>query len=70
MELLDTGGVTLIEWGDAVAFALPPDFLEVRLEFDDDDDDVRRVDIRAVGRAWASRIDDLQRGCARWSAES
>ncbi|MGI8810353.1 MAG: tRNA (adenosine(37)-N6)-threonylcarbamoyltransferase complex ATPase subunit type 1 TsaE, partial [Acidimicrobiales bacterium] len=31
-EMLDDGGVTLIEWGDVVTPALPPDFLEVRLE--------------------------------------
>jgi tRNA threonylcarbamoyladenosine biosynthesis protein TsaE len=32
-ELVDGGGVTLIEWGDAVRPALPPDYLEVRLAF-------------------------------------
>ena len=30
-ELLDEGGVTLIEWGDAIVPALPADYLEVRL---------------------------------------
>ena len=30
-ELLDEGGVTVIEWGDVVAPALPADFLEVRI---------------------------------------
>ena len=30
-ELLDDGGVTLIEWGDAIVPALPADYLEVRL---------------------------------------
>ena len=38
-ELLDDGGTTLIEWGDAVATALPADYLEVRLTFGDGDDD-------------------------------
>lgn len=32
-ELLDEGGVTLIEWGDVIVPALPSDYLEVRLAF-------------------------------------
>jgi tRNA threonylcarbamoyladenosine biosynthesis protein TsaE len=34
-ELLDDGGVVLIEWGDAILPVLPNDFLEVRLTFGD-----------------------------------
>ena len=49
-----TAAVTLIEWGDAVAPALPADFLEVRLELGDDDDE-RVVGIRAVGPGWSAR---------------
>jgi tRNA A37 threonylcarbamoyladenosine biosynthesis protein TsaE len=32
-ELLDDGGVVLIEWGDAILPVLPNDYLEVRLTF-------------------------------------
>jgi tRNA threonylcarbamoyladenosine biosynthesis protein TsaE len=35
-EMLDEGGVTVIEWGDAVAPALPADYLEIRFTFPDD----------------------------------
>lgn len=35
-ELLDDGGVVLIEWGDAILPVLPNDYLEVRLTFGDD----------------------------------
>lgn len=34
-ELLDDGGVVLIEWGDAILPVLPNDYLEVRLTFGD-----------------------------------
>ena len=34
-EMLDEGGVVLIEWGDAILPVLPHDFLEVRLTFGD-----------------------------------
>ena len=34
-ELLDDGGVVLIEWGDAILPVLPTDYLEVRLTFGD-----------------------------------
>src|SRR5690606_621880 len=30
-ELLDEGGVTLIEWGDTITNALPADFCEIRI---------------------------------------
>jgi len=69
MELLDAGGVTLIEWGDVVAVSLPPDFLEVRLELGDDDDE-RVVRIRAVGAAWSARTAAIRLACGRWVAES
>jgi tRNA threonylcarbamoyladenosine biosynthesis protein TsaE len=65
MELLDGDGVTLIEWGDAVAVALPPDFLELRLDLGEDDDE-RLVSIRAVGTGWSHRTDAIARACERW----
>ncbi|MGH9185815.1 MAG: tRNA (adenosine(37)-N6)-threonylcarbamoyltransferase complex ATPase subunit type 1 TsaE [Acidimicrobiales bacterium] len=56
-ELLDEGAVTVIEWGDAIAAALPPDYLEIKFAFDDDDasDDNRALTLRAVGSRWAAR---------------
>ena len=65
-ELLDDGGVTLVEWGDAVTPALPADFLEVRLEATGGPDD-RLVTIRSVGPAWPPRADALRRAVARWT---
>ncbi len=36
-ELLDDGSVTVIEWGDTIAPALPHDYLEVHLRFEEPD---------------------------------
>lgn len=53
-ELLDGGGVVLIEWGDAVAPALPNDYLEVSMRYGDADDD-RHLQLRCVGGRWSAR---------------
>lgn len=66
-EMLDDGGVTVIEWGDVVAPALPADFLEVSLATDDGEDDERLVTIRWVGRRWAPRAAALQRAVEAWA---
>ena len=65
-ELLDDGGVPLIEWGDAVTPALPADFLEVRLEAPGGPDD-RLLTIRSVGPGWPPRADALRRAMAPWT---
>jgi tRNA threonylcarbamoyladenosine biosynthesis protein TsaE len=65
-ELLDGGGVTLIEWGDVVRPALPADYLEVVLAFGDTDDD-RTVDVRVVGPAWSARHKAVLRALEPWT---
>jgi tRNA threonylcarbamoyladenosine biosynthesis protein TsaE len=67
-ELIDAGGVTLIEWGEAVAPLLPPAFLEVNLELGSADDE-RRIELRAVGPGWSDRLPALTRACERWLEE-
>ena len=57
-ELIDSRGVTVIEWGDAILAALPPDYLEVRLEHGDEPDD-RTIGVRAVGARWPARLPAL-----------
>jgi len=56
--LIESGGVVLIEWGDAILPMLPQDFLEVRFTFGDGDDD-RSISLRPVGDRWLSRRDTL-----------
>ena len=53
-ELLDSPSVTLIEWGDAIIPALPAEYLEVRVEYGDDDDE-RVIGLRPVGKPWLRR---------------
>jgi len=68
-EIVDAGGVTVVEWGDVVTPALPADFLEVRLEQGDADDD-RRVVLDAVGPAWAPRMDALATVAGSWAVDA
>ncbi|HET8620846.1 MAG TPA: tRNA (adenosine(37)-N6)-threonylcarbamoyltransferase complex ATPase subunit type 1 TsaE [Acidimicrobiales bacterium] len=64
-ELLDDGGVVLVEWGDAILPVLPSDYLEVRLTFGAGDDD-RHVRLRSVGPSWARRQVSLLHAVAPW----
>ena len=65
-ELLDEGGVTLIEWGDVIAPTLPADFLEVRLRFGEGDDD-RIIEVVAVGPRWNARTRALSQALSAWT---
>jgi tRNA threonylcarbamoyladenosine biosynthesis protein TsaE len=72
-EIVDLGlpemledGVTLVEWGDVIAQALPPDFLEVRLELGDGDDD-RKIFVRIAGPSWSARMPALTTSLGRWA---
>ena len=69
-ELLDDGGVVLIEWGDAILPVLPNDYLEVRLVFPqvgDSGDDDRRIVLRAVGPSWGRRQVSLLHAITPWA---
>lgn len=66
-EMLDEGGVVLVEWGDAITPVLPHDLLEVRLTFGPGDDD-REVAVRTVGPSWANRHDPLAGVLSPWMA--
>jgi tRNA threonylcarbamoyladenosine biosynthesis protein TsaE len=66
-EMLDDGGVVLIEWGDAILPVLPHDFLEVRITFGAGDDD-RELAFHPVGPTWAPRSDALAGVLSPWEA--
>jgi len=53
-EMLDEGGVTVIEWGDAIVGALPADYLLIRLTYGDGVDD-RDLELELVGSRWSAR---------------
>lgn len=67
-ELLDEGGVALIEWGDMAAPTLPADFLEIRIDYGAGEDD-RRFALRVVGPSWSPRLVALHAALARWCVE-
>lgn len=64
-ELIDAGGVVLIEWGDAIAPALPNDYLQIALRYGADDDD-RHLHIECVGRRWMARERSLREALIDW----
>lgn len=53
-ERADLGAVVLVEWGEVAGDVLG-DHLIVELEPDDDDEDLRRITVSAVGHSWDSR---------------
>ncbi len=64
-ELLDSGSLTLIEWGDNIRPVLPADYLELRIELPDVSDaadqesgadDQRVLRVRCVGPSWSPRF--------------
>lgn len=64
-ELLDEGGVALIEWGDMAAPTLPTDFLSVAIDYGEGDDE-RQLTFRVLGPSWAPRQAALRAALARW----
>jgi tRNA threonylcarbamoyladenosine biosynthesis protein TsaE len=64
-ELLDEGGVTVIEWGDAILPALPSNYIEIRFTYGDGDDD-RLIAFRPTGRRWIARTRALTTALDPW----
>jgi tRNA threonylcarbamoyladenosine biosynthesis protein TsaE len=64
-EIVDSGGVTLIEWGEVVRPVVPPDLLEVWLE-EGVSDDERSITLTPVGSSWLARAKALQHAVAGW----
>lgn len=68
-ELLDDEAVVLVEWGDAIAPAVPADYLEVRITLGEGDDE-RDIELEPVGASWAARARALRTVLAPWSGET
>jgi tRNA threonylcarbamoyladenosine biosynthesis protein TsaE len=52
-ELLDDDAVAVIEWGEVAAPVLPRDYLEIRMDFGDGDDE-RLVSLVPIGVRWGN----------------
>ena len=59
-ELLDGPTVTVVEWGDAIAGALPADYLRIVFDYGDDDDE-RIIEFETAGLRWGARRANLER---------
>ena len=66
-ELLDEGAVALVEWGDVIAPVIPADYLDVRIQFGEGEDD-RILSVRPVGPAWGARAEAVRLALSRWQA--
>ena len=66
-ELVEAGGVALVEWGDVVGDDIG-DGLTITIEHVDGSDDVRHVSIGWRGKQWETRWDKLRSALSRWSA--
>lgn len=66
-ELLESGAVTLVEWGDVVLPLLPADHLEVRLSFSPPTEEARRIEVHARGRGWTARQTRLREVLEPWT---
>lgn len=68
MELLDEGGVALVEWGELAAPVFPRDYLEIRFQLGDDDES-RDFRIRGVGSSWALREKLVAECIGSWTVD-
>ena len=68
-EMLDDGGVTLIEWGDTIIPAVPADYLEIQLRIGEGDDD-RVLEFQLVGPRWSARTRALTTALRPWLGEA
>jgi tRNA threonylcarbamoyladenosine biosynthesis protein TsaE len=67
VELVEAGGVALVEWGDVVGDDIG-DGLTITIEHVDGSDDVRHISIGWRGKQWETRWDKLRSALSRWSA--
>ena len=65
-ELVEDGGVALVEWGEAAEPVLGDGALAIRLESSDDDDGHRLITLRTDGERWTGRWEALRSAVARW----
>jgi tRNA threonylcarbamoyladenosine biosynthesis protein TsaE len=65
-QLVEDGGVALVEWGDAAEPVLGAGALSLLLEADPDDDHRRSITVSGAGSGWADRWAALAEAVAPW----
>jgi tRNA threonylcarbamoyladenosine biosynthesis protein TsaE len=66
-QLVEDGGVALVEWGDAAEPVLGSGALSLQLVADPDDEAHRAVTVAADESSWADRWDRLVAALAPWT---
>ena len=69
-QLVEDGGVALVEWGDAAEPVLGAGALSLLLEVAPDDDGHRRIAVTGSGAAWDGRWDALSAALSPWVVPS
>ena len=65
-EMVDSGGVTFIEWGDVIEDLLGENYLQIEFTVPEIDSDVRAIKITCAGVLWAERMDALRASAGKW----
>ena len=67
-QLVEDGGVALVEWGEAAEPVLGSGALSLLLVADPDDEARRTITVAAAGSSWADRWDHVVRDLSPWTA--
>lgn len=67
-EVLDEGGVMIVEWGERVRGGVDREYLELAFTFGDHDDE-RDIEVQLVGRAWVERNPTIRTVLSPWTRE-
>jgi tRNA threonylcarbamoyladenosine biosynthesis protein TsaE len=70
-EMTDAGGVTFVEWGDAIEALLPESHLEIALRTPEQigGSDERWITVDAEGPTWTGRWERLESALEPWAEE-
>jgi len=63
-ELVESGGVVLVEWGDTITAALQPNYLEIHINFGEADDD-RLIELYLIGQSWQGRKRSIEQAITK-----
>lgn len=67
-EMVDAGGVTFIEWGDAIEGLLAENYLQIEFSVPEITSEIRAIGFTCAGASWASRMDALRASTGEWTA--
>ena len=69
-QLVEDGGVALVEWGDAAEPVLGTGALSLQLGVDPDDEGRRHISVAGAGTSWDHRWADLVLALAPWTVDA